>query len=337
MINKPGSIKNVLYTPHTLFTLIKNVKKQRVFLQKNLGPELQAAKNSNDGSLDESDFKKITGYYGLSVPAILGEAICVLRGSAMTMKERLALTYQGAMTGLFDDFFDKHYMTDEKVKMFMEEPLALVGETSSQRLFLDFYKKSLQYAHVAEMMVKCLRKVYEAQIESKKQATPGLTKNEILDITLSKGGVSVLFYRAVMSHPFLAGEEEALYKMGGLMQLGNDIFDVYKDSIHGIHTPITTTKKINDVRNVFHLIMKSSFNAIFQTAYSQNNKEKFLRLITMCLCNRCFVCLDQLEKKENSTKGVFSPHQYTRKDLVCDMDTVSNKWKTIVYNTRQYK
>src|SRR5258706_11030885 len=87
---------NMLRTPHTLFTLIGHVKKQKKFLQKNLLPQLEAAKSTNDGSLDETDFKKITHYYGLSVPAILGEAICTLRGSEMSEKERLALTYQGA-------------------------------------------------------------------------------------------------------------------------------------------------------------------------------------------------------------------------------------------------
>jgi hypothetical protein len=49
-------------------------------LQQNILPLLNVAKQSNDGSLDESDFKKITHYYGLAVPAILGEAFCALHG-----------------------------------------------------------------------------------------------------------------------------------------------------------------------------------------------------------------------------------------------------------------
>lgn len=330
-MNNIWSLHNLIHTPGTLFTLIQTVKKQRAFLQKNILPQLDAAKKTNDGSLDTNDFKKITDYYGLSVPAILGEAICVLRGSKMTSKERLALTYQGAMTGLFDDFFDKHDMTDEKLKMFMEKPESLTGESSAERLFLEFYKKALGYAESQELMINYLRKVYEAQIDSKKQASPGLTSKEILDITLNKGGVSVLFYRSVMSYPFHEGEEEALYKMGGLMQLGNDIFDVYKDRNNNICTPMTTAKKVNDVRTVFQSVMNSSFNSFYQTGYSTKNIKKFLRLVSMSLCSRCFVCLDQLEKKEALTEGIFAPHLYTRKDLVCDMDTASNKWKSIVY------
>ncbi len=330
-MNKHFLAGNVLHTPQTLFTLLNNVKKQKLFLQKNIQPQLEAAQNTNDGSLDATDFKKITDYYGLSVPAILGEAICVLRGSAMTLKERMVLTYLGSTTGLFDDFFDKHDITDEKVRIFMEQPQTLVGESSAERLFLKFYKKALTYAESPDLMIHYLRKVYQAQIDSKKQAVPGLAEKEILDITLNKGGVSVLFYRSVMSFPFQPGEEEALYKMGGLMQFGNDIFDVYKDSLHKIRTPMTTAQKVNDVRNVFRSVMNDSFNSFYQINFPQKNIKKFLRLISMSLCSRCFVCLDQLESKEVLTNGTFSPHQYTRKDLVCDMDRAVNKRRTISY------
>ena len=55
MINSIRLIKNALHTPHTLFTLLKNVKKQKLFLQKNIQPQLEAAENTNDGSLDESE------------------------------------------------------------------------------------------------------------------------------------------------------------------------------------------------------------------------------------------------------------------------------------------
>ena len=330
-MNKHILIGNALHTPHIVFNLLKNVKKQKLFLLKNIQPQLEAAKNTNDGSLDATDFKKITDYYGLSVPAILGEAICVLRGSEMSLKERFALTNQGAMTGLFDDFFDKHNMTDEKLKIFMEKPEALSGESSAEKLFLEFYKNAIASAESPELMINYLRKVYQAQIDSKKQASSGLTEKEILDITLNKGGVSVLFYRSVMSYPLAQKEEEALYKIGGLMQFGNDIFDVYKDNLHKIHTPMTTAKKVNDIRNQFRFVMNDSFNSFYQTGYSQKNIKSFLRLIYMSLCSRCFVCLDQLERNEISTNGLFSPNLYTRKDLICDMDTVSNKWKTISY------
>jgi hypothetical protein len=325
---------NLFQTPRTLAALLGYVKKQHRFIGKHLQTELEAAKNVNDGSLDQKDFRKITHYYGLAVPAILGEEICALRGTAMTEQERLALTYQGAMTGLGDDFFDKQGTSAETVKAFIESPEKFTGHTASEMLFLSFYKKSLQYAHDPGLVKHYLRKVFAAQVESRKQAAPGLSQEEILKITLDKGGVSVLFYRAAMSHPFRPGEEEALYKIGGLMQFGNDVYGIYDDRNEHIHTLLTTATKISEVRNLFGEVMEDSFRAAFHAGYPRGNVKKFLRLISMSLCSRCFVCFDQLEKKEASSNHVFSPAQYSREDLVCDMDKPGNKWRSVAWHMK---
>ena len=325
---------NLLQTPRTLSALLSNVKKQHRFIKEHLQAALTEAKNANDGSLDEKDFKKITHYYGLAVPAILGEELCALRGSKMTLRERLALTYQGAMTGLGDDFFDKQGTSAETVKAFIETPEKFTGNSASEKLFLSFYKKSLEYAHDPALVKQYLRKVFAAQVDSKKQASPGLTRDEILKITISKGGTSVLFYRAAMSHPFKEGEEEALYNIGGLMQFGNDVYGIYDDRNENIHTLLTTAKKIDEVRTIFRSVMESSFRSAYNAGYPAKNVRKFLRLISMSLCGRCFVCFDQLESKEASTGNLFSPADYTRSDLVCDMDKNSNKWKSVLWHIK---
>lgn len=319
----------------TIFSLLSSVKKQHRFIAAELGEILATAKKTNDGSLDSCDFKKITHYYGLAVPAILGDSICALRGDKMTRKERLALTYQGAMTGLFDDFFDKFDMSDEQVKAFMEKPDELKGENSAEKLFLIFYKNALMNAHDPVLVSKYLRQVYQAQIESKKQSAPGLSEKEILDITLKKGGVSVLFYRASMSHSFIEGEENALHNMGGLMQFGNDIFDIYKDRNNNIQTIPTTAKKIDLVRQSFTEQMKKGFDLTKQLSYKSKNKKNYLSLVTMSLCSRCLVCLDQMKMNESTTDSIFMPDKYSREQLVCDMDKRKNKINTIRYFLRQ--
>ena len=114
----------------------------------------------------------------------------------MSLRERRALTYQGAMTGLFDDFFDKEKISDEEVRTFMELPGNAIPNNSRQQLFLKFYMKALDYSHSPQLTLTYLQKVYQAQVESKKQAAPGkLSREEIKQITIQKGGLSVLLYR----------------------------------------------------------------------------------------------------------------------------------------------
>jgi hypothetical protein len=329
-----GFVENLIRTPATIARLINNVNTQKAFIKKHILPDLEEAKKTNDGSLEEKDFKKITGYYGLAVPAIVGESYAILRNYPLTERERAALTYLGAITGLFDDFFDKDYLHDEKIRLLMETPGALTGENSSQKLFLHFYKKAIDNVEHKDLLLHYFKKVFEAQIKSKKQAGPGLSEKEIFDITIEKGGVSVLFYRAALSNNLIDNEEKALYQTGGFMQLGNDIYDIYKDRNHGIYTLPTTTKDIAELRTTFLNQLKYSQELMLKLGYEKKHTRYFLRLMSLYLCSRCYVFFDQLEKKQKETGNVFKPAEYSRQVLVCDMEKTSNKFRTLGYHLR---
>ena len=316
------------------FNVISHIKQQKKFIQKNIIPLLDEAQKINDGSLEENDCKKITGYYALAVPAILGEAFCVLRGKKMTDKERLASTCQGAMTGLGDDFFDKQRLSEAALKDFIEKPELFNGNTASEKLFLYFYKTALANAPQQKQMQQQIYRVYHVQLLSKTQARPGLSYESIKDITLRKGAESLLYYRTAFEHPMKKGEEKMLYCLGGLMQLSNDIFDVYKDHQNGISTLITTAKKIKALRFLYSALLQIGKEAAYRSGYSKKNIKKFLCIISIGIFSRCYVCLDQLEKIEKRSGNVFDPKQYQRKDLICDMDTAVNKCKSLRYHLK---
>lgn len=325
-----GFIQNSLVP----FSVVSAIKLQKEFINKNIGPLLEEAKKTTDGSLDGNDLKKITGYYGLAVPAILGEAFCVLRGKEMTGKERMASTCQGAMTGLGDDFFDKQRLSEEALQDFIERPEHFYGKTASEKLFLHFYKTALANAPEREKMQQQIYKVFHAQLLSKQQSQPGLSNEVIKDITLRKGAESLLYYRTAFENPFKKGEEKMLYGLGGLMQLSNDIFDVYKDHKNGINTLVTTTAKIKELRFLYSALLQIGTEAAYKSGYTKNNVKKFLGIISIGIFSRCYVCLDQLENNEKRSGGVFDPGQYQRKDLVCDMDTAKNKWRSFRYHLK---
>ena len=81
------AFRNLLILPQTYLSLYRDVKRQKKYVEKILGPIISEAVATNDGSLDEDDFNKIRNYYGFGVPAIVGEGICSLRGQKMTETE----------------------------------------------------------------------------------------------------------------------------------------------------------------------------------------------------------------------------------------------------------
>jgi len=319
------------------FSTVSYINRQRHFLEKNIKPKLVSAQLSHDGSLDETDIRKITGYYGLAVPAILGESFCVLRGEAMTAKERLTGTCQGAMTGLGDDFFDRQRLSEQGVKDFIERPEQFTGKTASERLFLDFYRTALANAPVATQMQEQLYKVFYAQLLSKQQDTPGLSYEVMKDITILKGGESLLYYRTAFEHGLKPGEQKMLYSLGGLMQLSNDIFDVYKDLQAGVSTLVSTATSIKVLRFHYNALLKISTVTAYRAGYTKKATRKFLGILHMGIFSRCYVCLDQLEKLEKRSGGIFDPKAYSRKDLVCDMDTMKNKLRSLGYMMKKLK
>lgn len=330
------SIYAAIQLPFLLKRITGYIGNQKRYINKNILPVLDQAILMNDGSLDEQDLKKIAGYYGLAVPAVIGEAFCALRGIPMTEKERWTSTCQGAMTGLFDDFFDKDCL-DEKV---IESKIrALSGSSikrSKEKLFDIFYNEALQNVPDSALMKRTLNDVYHAQVDSNEQ-NDSITKERILAITLNKGGVSLQFYRTAFAHPYAPGEDELLYKAGGVMQLANDIFDVYKDREGNIKTLVTTATHIKDVSDLFTKLLFGFYADAACMPYPKKNIRQFLDTLSISIFSRCFVCLGHLEKNESHSGYMFKVAQYSRNQLICDMDTKKNMLRSAAYHIRTIK
>lgn len=323
----PGNLIKLIPTYQAL---LSDVRKQKRYVRDVLEPDIQKARQTNDGSLDEEDFKKMRGYYGFGVPAIVGEGFCTLRGRAMSKKERFANTYQGALTGLFDDFFDKTNPDRDDILKMMKSPEVYNAESSLERLFVDFLSKVHKNIEDREYFALTFRRVFDAQLESELQLREDITLDQIKAITFSKGGHSLLFYRSVFENKLSVTEEEALFNAGGLMQLGNDIFDVWKDAPQNIKTLVTACKNISEVREVFNVQMNKTLSLFEQTSFPRTNISKYLHKLVLGI-SRCFFCLDQLEGLESQSNGQFNPAAYSREEMICDMEKPLNMLRSIRY------
>lgn len=325
--------ENLAYLPKLFISLWRSFERQKQFLKVTLIHDIEQSKREKDNTLTDRDYKKMTGYYGFAVPALLGEGFCMLRGRSMSVKERFAITYMGALTGLFDDFFDEQKIPEEHIMEMITMADERIANNSNERLFVKFCQVALKNAEDADLVKKIAVKVFDAQVLSRKQKLPSTELDEIKSITLKKGGLSLLFYRSIFTEPISESEERMLSLLGGIGQLENDIFDIYKDSQQGIRTLATLTNKIDDLRKVYVDMMEQTFEMVRQTPYTRANKNKFLHFISFIIC-RGLVCLDFLEEKEPQTNHQFVLNQYEKKDLICDMGKVSNTLKLFNHYTK---
>lgn len=324
------TLPNAIRVPAIFIKLFRDLRKQKKFINHNLVPLLHQAKITNDGTLTDKDFKKINKYYGLAVPAILGEAFCVLRGKPMSKSERWASTGQGVITGLFDDFFDDIRLPEEHIAAMVEYPESILPKSSIDKLFLEFYLKALQEAAHPNAIKRQLLTVHEAQVMSVEQENSTINNSRIWEITRIKGGNSVLFYRTAFDNLPALGEEEALFQLGSTMQLENDIFDIYKDAKSNIATLPTTLSKVSDLRQLYEGQINLLIDLCYKMGYPKKRIVKFLDRI-MPVINRGLVGLDQYQRLENSNGGEFDTAVFSRKQLICDMEKPRNILKTIKY------
>ena len=172
----------------------------------------------------------------------------------------------------------------------------------------------------------------EAQTESIKQIKEKkLTNSELRKISYDKGGYFTLLYRSVLNNPLIENEEKAIYSLGNILQLTNDIFDAHKDHQNKQQTLVNISQDLNNLNNEFLELTDNTIRQFCSLTYpSKNIKSALYEIIPVI--TRGIVCLDQFLKLQANNNGVFDLEKFTRKELICDMEKTKNIKKSINYS-----
>ncbi|ANQ47857.1 hypothetical protein MY04_0475 [Flammeovirga sp. MY04] len=321
----------MIVLPHIIYLFIVGLIKQKQFIKRYIRPFLQKYDN-NDGTLTTKDFKKITHYYGLAVTGVFGESIALLRHQKITYQERYTSTFQAAITGLIDDYFDEYGMTQERMKSFYIQPNDFKTQNDAEKLGIELYKESVKYNKDFDTLLTLMDDVNQAQTDSLQQEKGTLSWDQLIELTIYKGGSSFLYFRSAFQHQMTKEEEKALYLLGGITQFSNDIFDVYKDRENQVQTLLTSTNSIKKVREIYLQLISNFQTLLFDLPYNTSSKHKFFLMYSLGVFSRCLVCLDQYEKLEAKTGVEFRLNDYSRKELICDMEKWGNFWRSVRYS-----
>jgi hypothetical protein len=248
----------------------------------------------------------------------------------MTENERFCLTFLGGISGMLDDLFDDPEKQANHLEKFILQPESLKPSDTYESLLLHFYLLGLKHSENPGLLKKQALKVFKSQQKSKDQQNFGNSPQAIQDITYTKGGASFIFYRLCLSNPLQEKEKKLLSHLGGLMQLGNDIFDVWEDRQTGTKTAATICTDIPELRREFINEMRFTFKVARETDFRKDQVENFLQSTSLAL-SRILVCLDQFEKLQLSSGNQFLIEKYSRQQMICDMQKPKNQFKAINY------
>jgi hypothetical protein len=253
-----------------------------------------------------------------------------LRNQRLTAAQReTALLFCG-LTPLFDDLFDEFQYSAAEITSLSQKKIQ--RNTLHEKICIALFEQIEQRNSKLDWTT-LFQQVIDYQIVSKKQFDKNISEEEIIDITFGKGGYSLLLYlEAILPNAYSEAEAKAVYQMGAIIQLTNDIFDTFKDRNEGIFTLATTAKNIHSLRKYYDEMVQQNIAQFEALPFPKENIQDFL-LQYRLIISRGWVALDQLEALPMDSEGVFQLHEYSRKQLICDMELWENIKKSLIYTS----
>ena len=260
---------------------------------------------------------------GIAIAAVTNLWFSTLRAFPLSENERHCGILLGAVTPVYDDLMDDYGYTHAEIMggIYNGNP------ESSKLISLASYLIPESFAHIIqkEAYEHYFQLTVSGQAQSSRQLTgEKLSEAQLEEVMGQKGGNATLLYRHLLANPMIEGEEKAIFLLGKLMQFINDLFDTRSDFLAGNLTLPTYYPTPEPLRAMFDSLVSDTMRAFLSLSYKPKHIRGMLRLI-MPVVARGQVCLLQFEQLYRS-QGHFRLAEFSRQQLVCDMEKASNLW-----------
>lgn len=277
--------------------------------------------------LSPAALQKIKKYYCMGVP-ITCASYASIYGRKLTDTEREYATLTGIITPLIDDFTDEKTLSNADLASLTNEPDGYVAKTLEEEVVKSILSTLVEKVKSPEGFLHSLKKTIQSQHWSAKQMDPTTSREELLAISLEKGAWSHIFFHYLNNEVPTADTIDALHLMGGLLQMSNDIFDVYKDYQEGIYTFANTCLDYKELEKYYVKKCRRFCEETRLLPYRKNDLEFFI-LFMASIMGRGIVALRMLQQLQQSIGGGALPiGKLERKQLICDMEKPINMIKT---------
>jgi hypothetical protein len=254
-----------------------------------------------------------------------------LRGQPLSESQKqIALLFCG-ITPLFDDLLDEENYSAEELNTLIKKQLQ--RGTLTEKLCIGLFEE-MERAQPDLRWVAQWQKAMESQLNSQRQMKEEPSVEEIREITTAKGGYALLLYLdAILAGAYGQDEADAIFQMGAIVQLTNDIFDVYKDSRAGISTLATRCSDVETLKNEYIKETDKNMQQFDSLNYHPFRVRLFL-LQYQLIVSRGKVALDQLLELQRCSGAAFDATRFSRKELICDMERWPNIRKSLLLTIR---
>jgi len=281
--------------------------------------------------LNQDQTERIRTYTTLIT--ITNSWFAALRGHKLTRRERTFSLYAGALTSFFDDLTDSSGLKSDAILHELNSP----DPGSGKNMLVTRYLYDQVKKNCSEEFLDCYKKAAVSQDASLHQLGEStISDDELRTIIYSKGVTCTLLWRKALDNPLIDGEEAAICSLGVLLQLTNDMFDVYKDYENKQQTLYTNSKDLANNYDEYKALYAKMNTQFVNLGYEKKSINKFLLEISVVV-GRGMVCSEQLMRCQRSRDNQFNLEGLPRKELICDMEKITNIVKSVKNSVLCYK
>lgn len=283
------------------------------------------------GKLDEATRKKIVVSHSIYNPMIV-DSFSTIHGRISNADERERLILYFICSSLLDNFFDRNELSREAIEAISFDTENYRAATFDERLFAHCHLTLLNTVYNKSRYLAVARAELDAQFESLQQFDAGISCEELIRIMEKKGGNAVLLCRFYLDLPWNEDEAACWYLIGEIIQLTNDLFDIYKDLNDGVYTAANKCLSADEMRDFVLAKIESLKSKLSQLPISKR-KTRRLNLSLAGIYAFPLIAVENLKRLEVKYDGLHFK-KMSRKDLIIDMEKPRNIFRWFMYAYR---
>jgi hypothetical protein len=234
------------------------------------------------------------------------------------------------MVSVYDDFFDDKTLTLEQIDSIFYHPEEYTAQTFFEKVFIYTHTRLLNDVADKIQYFKDFEGLHIAQKDSLEQFNPAVSDEALLSITTRKGGYCLLMCRHYLDTPYLPEADTTWYALGGVIQLTNDLYDIYKDIQEGIITLAIRAKQHEAICALYHKHAQALNESIRQLPVKSKRKSD-LSIILNVIAAFGYVALDNLARLQGNNATLPAFESLARKELIIDMEKNTNRFKLLKF------
>jgi hypothetical protein len=297
-----------------LLGLHAHMKQQEQYCKEQIPVLIAAIIPPEQFSFSSKDIQRITKYYQLALNLVCNN-LYLLMDHRLSQEEEKSILLLSIFAPLFDNLFDEQLLEYHQIEELILHPETYTPANTTDHIVHRLYLQLLEQLPERQVFIQSLQEVGYWEQESLKQFNRDIGEEELTSITYNKSYYSILLFCAVLKKYPGKEIQNVLYPVSGLMQLTNDVFDVWKDTQQGLYTIPTLFRNYVKLENIFLDEIFTINHQVSLLPYPKKNRKNFL-IRVHALHAMGWLSLQQL-KVVASSKPLT---ELSRKELVCDMD-----------------